>query len=128
MDIDKLQSVAQNRSLLIVDDAGELRESLKNILNRFFERVDTAKSGFEGVEKYFALNGYDIVITDYSMPGMNGVEMVLKMQELNPNQFTIMTTAFANEIDTTDLNNLHLFSKPTNIEEFLQAILNNFAE
>ena len=81
--------------ILLVDDDEWIRDSL----SLFFEAegcelitFETAEEGLEAV-KHIA---YDIVISDYKLPGMDGLEFLRRVKEKQPNAFEILITAYAN--------------------------------
>lgn len=63
--------------VLLVDDESDTLEQAKIFLEREDERidVDTATSAEEGLQK-FAVNDYDAIVSDYQMPGMNGLDFL----------------------------------------------------
>jgi DNA-binding NtrC family response regulator len=81
--------------ILLVDDDEWIRDSL----NLFFEAngcnlltLETAEEAMEAVNK----QAYDIVISDYKLPGMDGLEFLGRVKEKQPNAFEILITAYAN--------------------------------
>jgi CheY-like chemotaxis protein len=82
----------QNGVLLCIDDDEDILECEKSFLESFGYTVLTAASGGKGLElatKY----PVDVVIVDYTMPGMNGQEVVIEMKRLNPQAPIIMLSA-----------------------------------
>lgn len=72
------------KKVLVVDDEVSLRETLKDLLEGFFEReVTTAKDGQEALE-YLQKNKPDILITDSTMPRMRGEELCIEARKLYP--------------------------------------------
>ena len=67
--------------ILIVEDNSITALNLKDLLKKF-GAVEIAKDGVEGLEK-IKQNRYDVVISDYLMPGMNGEELYLEILKLN---------------------------------------------
>ena len=65
--------------LLFIEDDKELAETLKEELENYFT-VDLAYSGEEGEYTSF-VNGYDVIIIDYNLPGINGIEVCRKIRE-----------------------------------------------
>gem|GEM_PF-2051452 len=84
--------MALTLSLLYVDDD----DALRDLFQRFFERsgefrVDTAPSGAEALVR-LATARYDVVISDYQMPGMTGIELLRRLRaEQNKIPFIIYT-------------------------------------
>jgi two-component system NtrC family response regulator/two-component system nitrogen regulation response regulator GlnG len=83
--------------ILVVDDDASVRYSLKRLFSKRDFEVETAKSAEEGLEK---LEGFmpDVVIMDIRMPGMTGLEALLRIKEIDPKLPVIIATAYG----TTD--------------------------
>jgi len=62
------------KKVLVVDDSKLWREYLKEFLEEEGYTVDTAEDGISAVNKFFEFLP-DVVITDYVMPGMNGIHL-----------------------------------------------------
>ena len=84
--------------ILIVDDEAAMRESLKDWLMEDGYEVNSAESG-EAAVKMAAERNWDIVLLDLKMPGMDGIETLEKIKELNPDTEVLMMTAYAT-VDT----------------------------
>ncbi|RMH36239.1 MAG: hybrid sensor histidine kinase/response regulator [Deltaproteobacteria bacterium] len=85
----------QRQRILIVDDDEVVRESLVDELGDLFA-VDAAASGEEAVEK-LARTQYDAVISDLRMPGMDGIEVLDRAKELNPDVIRILLTGYLDD-------------------------------
>jgi DNA-binding NarL/FixJ family response regulator len=80
--------------ILVVDDEELLRDALCAMLtNHGFRVLGQAGSGQEAVEKAAALQP-DVVIMDFRMAGMDGVEAIDRIRTANPSVHAIMFTAF----------------------------------
>lgn len=75
--------------ILIIDDEKSIRLSLKEILNYEKYDVDLAENGKIGLEMLKS-NSYDIVFLDIKMPQMDGMEVLEKIIQENPEQSVIM--------------------------------------
>lgn len=80
------------KSILIVDDDISYLLLLSSILE--FKGIETTKStnGIEAVGLLEKTN-FSMMITDFNMPGMNGIELALKARELCPDIHIVMITA-----------------------------------
>lgn len=80
--------------VMVVDDEVPIRQWLEFCIDKMegFCVVGTASNGAEGYS-CFKKNMPDIVITDIKMPGMDGLEMLQMMQNINPSVYTIMLTS-----------------------------------
>ena len=81
-------------SILIVEDENQVKEFLCLLIAKRFpgSTIHQAENGEQGVE-LFQEHRPDIVITDLSMPVMDGIEMAGKIRALDPGAFIIATTA-----------------------------------
>lgn len=87
-----LDKISKNLTVLFVEDDAATRISIKMLLDSFFKIVFLAKNGEEGL-KLFEQNKPDIVITDITMPIMNGLEMSKKIRIKKPLQKIIIISA-----------------------------------
>ena len=68
----------------------------KALLEHDGHEVTSADSG-EAALAQLAQRKFDLVITDFSMPGMHGDQLVARIRQLMPNQPIIMATGFVEE-------------------------------
>lgn len=92
-----------NPKVLLVDDNrdGLLVRSL--LLEELGYRVQIAESGEEGL-KLFRTSNFDVVVTDYRMPHMNGVEFIGRIRLENPNARIILLSGFVEPLGLTEEN------------------------
>lgn len=84
-----------NKRILIVDDVASMRNLTKSILREFgFLNLDDAQDGDEALKKLKSFD-YDLVICDWNMPKMTGIELFIKMQkdEKLKNIFFLLVTS-----------------------------------
>src|SRR5581483_5985689 len=117
--------------VLIVDDDRDHAESVADILEMRGYAIDIAGSGEAGVAK-FGEGGFDVVLMDVKMPGMNGVEAFFAIRQLKPDARVLMMTGFSVEelVDKAMANGaLGTLRKPLVIPQLLQTFetLNNAA-
>jgi len=84
--------------ILVVDDERSIRNSLKDILEYEENEVVLAEDGKSAVE-FFQKNAFDLVFCDIKMQGMDGVEVLEKMQTINFEIPIVMISGHGN-IDT----------------------------
>lgn len=89
-------SLLATKTILYVEDADFTRESLAYYLKRYLQRVDVAGDGKKGLA-LFQQNPYDLVLTDISMPVMDGLEMTRQIRVTHPHLPVIVITAHSDD-------------------------------
>ena len=97
---EKIAAGQATRRVLYVDDMRELREVARLALSRAGHKVDCAGDGSDAFEMVSANPGaFDIVISDHHMAGMNGLELVMKLREINyPGMIAIVSSELNGEV------------------------------
>lgn len=80
-------------SVLVVDDDLGIRTTLREIIEGWGCKVQTAGDGVEALG-YIDAGGVDLVLSDVVMPNMDGHELFLAVQERHPELPVLMMTAF----------------------------------
>ena len=120
----EIKALSDGISVLYVEDDTQLRESTVLLLKKFFESVDAAKNGEEGLDLY-RKNGYDLVISDINMPVMDGIAMSRAIKEQEPEQYILITSAHDESehlIKLIDAGIDQFILKPLETEKFLGGI------
>ena len=131
-DFSKLHTLTKNLSILYVEDDKDCQEETWEILEYFFDKIDTAFDGEEGLKKYNTyfdnyLKYYDIVITDINMPKMDGVTLSKNIYLKNPNQSIIVISAHDESHYLIELINMgveQFLMKPLDYDKILKVIHN----
>lgn len=114
------------KNILLIDDDPVVRSLASGILRKNGYNVQTAKEGKEGLGM-IAENVPDLVITDYQMPGMSGMDVLAKLKEINPALPVIMLTAFGDAsltIKTMQTGAFDYIEKPINPKELVDTVKN----
>ncbi len=82
------------KTILLVDDELEILKSLGEVLDRFGYKVITKSEAQAALTALREGVQIDLVITDYRMPGMDGMEFLNALRLLNPAVPVIMLTAY----------------------------------
>ncbi len=80
------------KQMLIVDDNDALRAALQTVFEDEFE-LAFAASGEEALEKYHS-RVPEVVLMDYKMPGLSGVETMQRMQAQNEGSPVVLMSAY----------------------------------
>jgi two-component system cell cycle response regulator len=113
--------------ILYVEDQEDIKESFKKVLERRVNNFYTANDGEDGFNKYKILNP-DIIITDITMPNVNGLDMISKIREENHSIPIIITTAFTDNsytIKAIELGVNGFLLKPISKKRMLDVLNNN---
>lgn len=108
-----------NNSILIVDDEKNQRESLAGYFKKKSYEVSAAESGTAALEKYNS-GIYDIVLTDYKMNDMSGLDLLLHLKKVNPEVILIIMTAYGNietAVEAMKCGAYMYLQKPVNLDE-----------
>ena len=84
--------------ILVIDDERSIRNTLKDILEFEKYQVELAEDGFKALE-LLKSNDFDVILCDIKMPGMDGIEVLQKIEELKHDTPVIMISGHGN-IDT----------------------------
>jgi len=94
IDIKKLKDLSKNLNVLFVDDDFEISQRMNDYLKKFFKNVYIASNGFEAME-YFGKVEVDLVITDISMPKMDGLELLKNIRFIDEEKEVLIVSAFS---------------------------------
>jgi CheY-like chemotaxis protein len=89
--------------ILLVDDNQAGLAARKSVLEEFGYKVTIAVSGHEGLE-CFSRETFDLVITDYKMPRMNGIELIERVRKQNKEIPIILISGFAEPLGLNESN------------------------
>jgi two-component system chemotaxis response regulator CheY len=78
--------------ILIVDDSRLSRRILKSMLEPAGHQILEAEDGIVALERYF-IDKPDLVLLDLTMEGMYGLDVLVKLRELDPHARVIVATA-----------------------------------
>ncbi len=105
--------------IIIVDDEEPQRQQLAGFLKKQGFSVTTAESGMEAMN-LCQNKSFEIALIDLKMPGMDGIELLQKLKESNPEIQVIMMTAYGSvesAVAAMRLGAYHYINKPINLEE-----------
>ena len=118
--------------ILVVDDEDAVRNTVRHTLERFGYRARTAANGAEAVSLYATLmQEVAVVVTDMSMPVMDGPATVVALRALNPQVVVVGSSgldAKSQIADSTGAGVQYFISKPYSTENMLKTLALAVAE
>ncbi len=125
------KEIIKNITILYVEDEDDVREFTAKTLKKLVKNVKTANNGLEGLEvftEYFNnpdLEVFDVIVTDINMPKMNGLDMLVKIHEIDSSVPLVITTAH-NDVNflkkAIDLGVRGYATKPLNLFQLVKSI------
>lgn len=114
-----------SKKILFVDDDVNILQAYKRQLRRQFD-LHIAEGPEAGLKMVSGDDTFAVVISDFSMPGMNGVEFLSEVKKRSPDSVRIMLTGFANAtnaINAVNEGNIFRFlSKPCSPEQLAVSL------
>jgi response regulator RpfG family c-di-GMP phosphodiesterase len=116
---------ATKKKILIVDDYLPTRKLIVDALNQSSKyQINEAESGEEAL-RVFREDEYDLVISDIMMPGMNGMDLLNRISEMNPDVAVIMITGSpSTDLTVNAIKNgaVDFLTKPFDIDDLLYKV------
>lgn len=116
----------QPKRVLIVDDEPNVTMVLAGGLEKLGEEyaIDTAHSGDEALAK-MEQTKYALLITDYKMPGMDGLDLAQTVRAISPDTQVILMTAYGNQVLRDTAEHLGLdgyIDKPFSVTQIRELV------
>ncbi|WP_033917048.1 response regulator transcription factor [Campylobacter sputorum] len=111
-------------TLLFVEDEDDIRKSMQYAIGDKFRDIIMAQNGDEGLKKFKKYNP-NIVVTDITMPIMDGLSMTKEIKKISKDIPVIVLSAYSDKeklIKAIDFGVDKYLIKPIDMEEFLNAI------
>ena len=86
--------------ILLVDDNANGLAARRSVLEELGHRIVTANSGGDALEQFTA-HRFDLVVTDYKMPKMDGLELIVRLRKQSPELPIVLISGY---VDTLGLN------------------------
>lgn len=120
-----LKNIAKDFTILFVEDSKALQKQILKFLEKLFKEVYVASDGLEGIEEY-KKNKPDLILTDLTMPNMNGHEMIREIKKLDPDVEIVILSAHSDS--ETLMKSFHIgvtdfIAKPVNATKMISVFL-----
>ena len=112
--------------ILVIDDERSIRNSMKEILEYEGHEVRDAPDGIEGLA-LFSIENFDIILCDIKMPKMDGIEVLEKLLEKNPDIPVIMISGHGTietAVEAIKKGAYDFISKPLDLNRMLITLRN----
>src|SRR5262245_34179779 len=111
----------KNRKILVIDDEKLIRWSLNERLRREGYEVEEATDGATAL-KLIGQDDYDLLLLDFKLPDIDGLQVLKRVKERNPGQVVILMTAYSsieNAVEAMRLGAYDYINKPFNMDELV---------
>ncbi len=112
------------RRVLVVDDDPSVLFTFQNALDQLAEcEIEIAGNGMQALER-LAEKPYDLLITDYRMPDIDGLTLASRLRQAYPATAVLLITAFSTQdlrVQAAQLNVECVLDKPVGLAEFRAA-------
>ncbi|TCK58408.1 sigma-54-dependent transcriptional regulator [Seleniivibrio woodruffii] len=110
--------------ILIIEDELSMRLGLRFTLEDAGYDVCVAETGEQGMD-IISREVFDVIVTDFRLPGYNGIEILEKVKEISPSTCVIVITAFAeieNAVKAIKLGAFDYIQKPLDPSKLIEMI------
>ncbi len=118
-----MEQLSLGKKIIVVDDDEGILKTFFLLFNQSY-RVYLAKDSVEALERFKSIS-FDLIIVDYKLPRLNGLEMISRFRELGYRGPVILISAYPEAIRKEDLNKYNinqLFLKPLDLEALESSI------
>ena len=121
-----MSKILNNLTVLIVENEGDGKKIVQEVMRDKFEKVITAENGDEGLKKFKKYNP-NMVITDVFMPIMNGLDMAKSIKEISKDTPIIVFSTNSEKetlLKAIDVGIDKYVLKPIDLDDFLVTLEN----
>jgi CheY-like chemotaxis protein len=112
--------IGSAKAVLLVDDDESVRAVLGEQLRELGFQVDEVADGSSAIERLKSNGSYDVLLTDFAMPGMNGLDTIRHAIRERPALQALLMTGYADESAVAHVReNVPIIRKPINVRDLL---------
>jgi PAS domain S-box-containing protein len=108
--------------ILLVDDSQDALVVVSAFLRHSGLHVTSRTSGRLALAELAGGTRFDAIITDFAMPGMNGLELITQAHEIDPSMMAMIITGFSDPNLLSEMNHLIVLRKPFNRAELIKTV------
>ena len=120
-----LFSALKEKKTLLIDDDELVRNSLRMVFTTngcFMRTEESAEAGLNALNE----EDFDIIISDYRLPGFNGLEFFKLANSSQPNTMNVLITAYRDKglaASTSEIKVDKLLEKPFSVTKLVEALV-----
>lgn len=111
----------EKKRILLADDEKNVRNLLTAALSTHGYEIDAVANGYEAIRQ-MRVKSYDLIITDYRMPIMDGLELTRKIKSEYPSVPVLIVTGFGPVQDFLKVGATACILKPFNVLELQKMV------
>ncbi|MCK5074675.1 MAG: response regulator [Bacteriovoracaceae bacterium] len=118
----------EKKAILIVDDEDHIVDILNDLVESIVDTIYTASNGMEALELVKKHNDINVILSDITMPVMDGIELIKTVREIGVNTPFIFFTGYGSEeymIDALKYGAFDFLSKPK-LDNLVQVVKKAF--
>ena len=109
-------------NVLVIDD----QEQIRNVVSSMIKSIAKCKiktCGCDNLDSELKRRKYDIIVCDFAMPNVNGLQVAQKVKEINKNAYFCLMTGWVGSFEGQEMDNVDfVLNKPINKESLKQMI------
>ncbi|RXJ83742.1 response regulator transcription factor [Arcobacter sp. CECT 8985] len=124
-----MPNILSDLVVLYVEDQKDAQSELKHIFDKTFKKTIVANNGEEGLKLFLSHKkrnyNIDVVVSDITMPKLNGIDMIKQIKKYDNNVKFVLTTAYTEVeylLDAIELGVTAYIVKPIDIMKLLEKI------
>lgn len=110
-------------NVLVIDD----QEQIRNVVSSMIKSIANCKiktCGCDNLDSELKRRKYDIIVCDFTMPSINGLQVAQKIKEINKNTYFCLMTGWVGSFEGQEMNNVDfILNKPINKKSLKEMIL-----
>jgi CheY-like chemotaxis protein len=108
--------------VLVVDDSPDVLLVAAAFLRGAGFAVTSKTSGDLALQELAAGKRFDAIVTDFAMPGMNGMELLMLAREMDRRMMGMIITGYSDPVMLSELDDVVVLRKPFNRAELIQKV------